>query len=84
MLKASSNSNSVNQVSSEFLKKRGCTADRCCVLFGEEGGEKKEEEDFCLEVTQNWFRQQRQKLNIHQSFLMAAASGLQGGLVYEG
>lgn len=79
MLKASSNSNSVNQVSSEFLKKRGCTADRCCVLFGEEGGKKrKEEEEFCLEVTQ------RQKLNIHQSFLMAAASGLRGGLVSEG
>lgn len=81
MLKASSNSNSVNQVSSEFLKKRGCTADRCCVLFGEEE-KKKEEEEFCLEVTQTWH--QRQKLNIHQSFLMAAASGLRGGLVSEG
>lgn len=40
MLKASSNFNSVNQVWSEFLENHRCSADRCCVLFEEEGKKK--------------------------------------------
>lgn len=40
MLKASSNFNSVNQVWSAFVKNCCCTADRCCVLFEEEGKKK--------------------------------------------
>lgn len=76
MLKASSNFNSVNQVSSEFLKNRCCMADRCCVLFKEEGRKRR----ILTGSSTKSCRHQQQKLNIYQCFVMATASGTLGAL----